>query len=76
MSIRAKQRFYNHATKLGIDLANLEIENLDFSLPAKPKSSFKKRANEIKEMYNHRFNFRPEPRVIDLGVCYLEFDKL
>ena len=54
MSIRAKQKFYNQAVILGIDLKDLDVEKLDFSAPLKHKSSFKKRASQIKEMYNYR----------------------
>ena len=76
MSIRAKQKFYNQAVMLGIDLKDLDVERLDFSGPIKHKSSFKNRASEIKELYNYRFPVYIEPRVIDLGVCYLEFERL
>jgi len=57
MSIRKKQQFYKVAVSLGIDLSNLDVAKLDFNTPAKPKSSFKRRANEIKEKYNHSFLF-------------------
>ena len=76
MSIRAKQKFYNIAVTLGIDLKDLDVEKLDFSGPVKHKSSFKNRAKEVKELFNYKFPNYIEPRVIDLGVCYLEFERL
>jgi len=57
MSIRQKQLFYKKAVSLGIDLSNLDVDRLDLSQPKKHKSSFKKRANEIKDKFNHVFNF-------------------
>lgn len=52
--IRAKIKFYNWAVKTGIDLKNFEPERLDFEL-AKQKSTFKNRAAEIKDRFNHVF---------------------
>jgi hypothetical protein len=75
MSIRAKQKFYNHAVTLGIDLKDLDVERLDFSNPVKHKSSFKKRAAEIKEMYNYRFPVYVEPRSFDFGLFNIEFTR-
>jgi hypothetical protein len=75
MSIRAKQRFYNQAVALGIDLSNLDVERLDFSAPAKHKSSFKKRAKEIKELFNYKFPAYIEPRTFDFGIFNIEFKR-
>jgi hypothetical protein len=75
MSIRAKQRFYNQAVSLGIDLSNLEVDKLDFSAPVKHKSSFKKRAKEVKELFNYKFPDYVEPRTFDFGLFNIEFVK-
>jgi hypothetical protein len=75
MSIRLKQRFYNKAVSIGIDLKELDVDKLDFSQPKKHKSSFKSRAKQIKELYNYQFNFRPEPRIVDLGIINIEFKR-
>jgi hypothetical protein len=75
MSIRAKQRFYNQAVSLGIDLSNLDVERLDFSAPVRHKSSFKKRASEIKELYNYKFPAYIEPRSFDFGIFNIEFKR-
>jgi hypothetical protein len=75
MSIRAKQKFYNQAVTLGIDLKDLDVERLDFSGPVKHKSSFKKRAKEVKEMYNYRFPSYVEPRSFDFGLFNIEFKR-
>ena len=55
MSIRATQRFYNKCVTWGIDLSGFEPNNYRFDLP-KPKGTFKRRANQIKDIYNHKFN--------------------
>jgi hypothetical protein len=73
MSIRAKQKFYNQAVTLGIDLKDLDVERLDFSGPVKHKSSFKKRAKEIKELYNYKFPIYVEPRSFNFGLFNIEF---
>ena len=75
MSIRAKQKFYNQAVMLGIDLKDLDVERLDFSAPMKHKSSFKKRASEIKELYNYKFPDYVEPRSFDFGLFNIEFKR-
>ncbi len=75
MSIRAKQKFYNQAVTLGIDLKDLDVERLDFSNPVKHKSSFKKRASEIKEMYNYKFPTYVEPRSFDFVLFDIEFKR-
>jgi hypothetical protein len=75
MSIRAKQKFYNQAVNLGIDLKDLDIDKLDFSAPVRHKSSFKKRAKEIKELYNYKFPDYVEPRSFDFGLFNIEFVK-
>jgi hypothetical protein len=58
--IRLKMKFYNWAVKNGLDLKNLEVENLDFEVSTIEKSNLKSRSKEIKEKYNHRFNFPVE----------------
>lgn len=73
MSIKAKQKFYNQAVTLGIDLKDLDVERLDFSAPVKHKSSFKKRAKEIKELYNYKFPIYVEPRSFNFGLFNIEF---
>lgn len=75
MSIRAKQKFYNQAVMLGIDLKDLDVDRLDFSAPIKHKSSFKKRASEIKELYNYKFPVYVEPRSFDFGIFNIEFKR-
>lgn len=55
--IREKQRFYNRAVVLGIDLATFNPDNIDFSGKTH-KSSFKKRSQYIKELHNYKFNFK------------------
>jgi hypothetical protein len=75
MSIRAKQKFYNKAKSLGIDMANVNYDLVDLSSPVKHKSSFKKRAAEIKEMYNYKFPAYVEPRSFDFGLFNLEFKR-
>jgi hypothetical protein len=75
MSIRAKQKFYNKAVALGIDMANVNYDLVDLSQPNKHKSSFKKRASEIKELYNYRFPVYVEPRSFDFGLFNIEFKR-
>jgi hypothetical protein len=75
MSIRAKQKFYNKAKSLGIDMANVNYDLVDLSQPQKHKSSFKKRASEIKEMYNYRFPVYVEPRSFNFGLFNIEFKR-
>jgi hypothetical protein len=75
MSIRAKQKFYNKAKSLGIDMANVNYDLVDLSQPQKHKSSFKKRASEIKEMYNYKFPVYVEPRSFDFGLFNIEFKR-
>jgi len=43
----------------GMDLANANFEELNFELPT-PVSTFKERANEIKNKYNHSFSYPVE----------------
>jgi hypothetical protein len=75
MSIRAKQKFYNKAKSLGIDMANVNYDLVDLSQPKKHKSSFKKRASEIKEIYNYKFPSYVEPRSFDFGLFNIEFTR-
>lgn len=55
--IRQKQRFYNVAVGWGVDLKNFDPDRINFE-SAKPKSTFKSRAQQIKQMFNHEFNFK------------------
>jgi hypothetical protein len=61
------------------DRHSILARHFDFNtvLESTPKqqSSFKNRASEIKEMYNYKFVFKPEPRIVDLGVITIEFDR-
>jgi hypothetical protein len=75
MSIRAKQKFYNKAVALGIDMSNVNYDLVDLSQPIKHKSSFKKRASEIKELYNYKFPVYVEPRSFDFGLFNIEFTR-
>lgn len=55
--IRAKIKFYNWAKNKGVDLKNFNPENLCFDVPI-IESSFKNRSAEVKENFNHQFNFK------------------
>lgn len=55
-TIREKRRFYNFCVKIGIDVASFEVANLQIhEIPPRPKSTFKQRASEIKQRFNHVF---------------------
>lgn len=60
MSIRAKQRYYNWCVEHGFNVVHFDLERMNFDLPKKHKSSFKKRAAEVKEKFNHTFKFREQ----------------
>jgi len=74
MSIRAKQKFYNYAVSKGVDLANLDVDRIDVSQPLtkKRKSTFKSRASQIKDKFNHRFNFAHRDGFVD----FPDYDKI
>lgn len=55
MSIRAKQKYYNWCVNNGLKVVDFDLERMDFTYPKKNKSSFKKRADFIKNKYNHIF---------------------
>ena len=59
IEIKQKIKFYNWGVKKGINMANLEVEKLNFAIPEEV-SSFKNRASEIKNKFNHKFNFKCE----------------
>lgn len=67
-TIRAKQKFYDYCVRVGIDLKNLDVANLQIhEIPPKRKSTFKQRATEIKAKFNHVFkpklNFDNYPNI-------------
>lgn len=53
--IQYLNKFYKFCKNNGINIANLDYYNLDFSHPT-TESSFKNRSNEIKSKFNHVFN--------------------
>lgn len=53
--IRSKQKFYSWLVLLGGDVANFDPEGINFDIPILA-SSFKKRAQEIKEKHNYKFS--------------------
>lgn len=60
-SITAKIKFYFWLVSIGADVKDFESSKIEIhQLPAKRKSSFKKRATEIKEKYNYNFKFREQ----------------
>ena len=60
-NIRSKIKFYLWLVSIGADVKNFNPDNVEIhELPIKQKSSFKKRAAEIKEKYNHVFKFREQ----------------
>jgi len=58
-SIKNQLRFYKWAKQLGCDLTSYEPENINFFQPI-TVGSFKERANEIKNKYNHSFSYPVE----------------
>lgn len=65
--IREKVKFYNWFAKLGGNLSQLEVENLNLTKPVFIRSSFKKRAEQIKEQHNYKF-----PKLFKLTPLYME----
>lgn len=55
------QEFYKFCKSNGINMANIDYGNLDFSQP-NIKSSFKNRSQEIKSQFNHVFSFPNEQK--------------
>lgn len=51
--------FYKFCKRNGLNIANLDYGNLDFSEP-NIKSTFKNRTNEVKSKFNHVFNLPNE----------------
>jgi len=71
--IRRKQKFYKWCVKNGLDVSNIEVERINFE-GNKPKSSFKQRAKEVKETFNHIFKFREQDFLNDFpNVDSVEF---
>jgi len=58
--IKAKIKFYLWLVSIGTDLKNFEPENIEIHEIATHKSSFKKRAAEIKAKFNHHFKIREQ----------------
>jgi len=59
--IKAKIKFYLWLVSIGTDLKNFEPENIEIhEIPARQKSSFKKRSQEIKEKFNYIFKMREQ----------------
>jgi hypothetical protein len=55
-NIKAKIKFYLWLVSIGADLKNFDPNNLEIDeIAPKQKSSFKKRSQQIKEMYNYKF---------------------
>lgn len=74
-NIKAKIKFYNWAKKIGVDLKNFDPENINFEgqdlIP-----SFKKRKEEVKQQFNHKFaNLRQEKPIINIGNKELIFER-
>jgi hypothetical protein len=59
--IQYLNKFYKFCKSNGINIANLDYYNLDFSQPT-TESSFKNRSNEIKSKFNHVFNVPNEQK--------------
>jgi len=58
--IKAKKKFYKFCVKSGIDLARFDTEKINFEGKTLIRS-FKHKADEVKEKYNHKFaNLREE----------------
>ena len=73
--IRAKQRFYNWAVKHGLDLKNFEPERIEFE-GVNHTGTFKSRAEQIKEKFNHVFKFREQDFIKDYpNIEILQFVK-
>ena len=74
-NIKAKLKFYLWLVSNGCDVKNFDPANLQIhEIPPRQKSSFKKRAGEIKQKYNHVFNFPPErQRILNIINSELNF---
>ena len=62
--IKNLKKFYKFCKKNGLNLANINFENLDFETPKNLESSFKNRSNEIKNQFNHIFRLPQEQNKI------------
>jgi len=59
--IKAKIKFYLWLVSIGTDLKNFEPENIEIhEIAENTKSSFKKRAAEIKAKFNYSFKIREQ----------------
>ena len=65
--IQEVTRTYNWLQNKGLDLSRFKIENIIIDETV-PTPSFKSRAEQIKNEYNHRFNIK---RDIDAGILSL-----
>jgi hypothetical protein len=54
--IKNLKKFYKFCKINGLNFANIDFENLDFTIPGNTESSFKNRTNEIKSQFNHIFS--------------------
>jgi len=69
--IKNLKKFYKFCVKNGLNVANLDFENLDFETPENLESSFKNRSQEIKMQFNHIFSL-PNERQIFFNNDYKE----
>lgn len=54
--IKNLKKFYKFCIKNGLNVANIDFDNLDFETPENLESSFKNRSQEIKMQFNYVFN--------------------
>jgi len=60
-NIKSKIKFYLWLVSIGVDVKNFDPANLQIhEIPSRQKSSFKKRAAEIKAKFNHQFKMREQ----------------
>jgi len=65
-NIKEKIKFYEWFKSIGGDLKSLEVEKIDLNKPIFIRSSFKKRANLIKEQYNYKF-----PKLVEFSPIFM-----
>jgi hypothetical protein len=58
--IKNLKKFYKFCVKNGLNVANINFENLDFETPKNLESSFKNRSQEVKSQFNHIFSLPNE----------------
>ena len=65
-NIKAKTKFYFWLMSIGADLQSFDPANLQIhEIPPRQKSSFKKRAAEIKAKFNYNFKMREQDFIAD-----------